>query len=91
MLVRKLGGAWEEPPVRAFDNEAALQQLLADAPQLVADLTSMAAVTIREIDVPSMGFLDVLVIRVDGELTLVEAKLGQRTACRIAKTAGRAE
>jgi hypothetical protein len=82
MLVRRIGGAWMQPDTQAYDDEDALQQLLAESPSLVVDVDEHPAVAVREFEVPEVGALDVLVVRADGELTLVEAKLERNPESR---------
>jgi hypothetical protein len=80
VLVRKPGGRWEPPGVDSYENERELQQLVADSPQLVA--STEAVVALREFSLPAAGTLDVLIIDLDGHLTLVEAKLNRNPDIR---------
>lgn len=82
MLVRRGNGAWEHPPVRAYAEEAELQALVAESPELVSGLEQGPWVAVREVALPDAGFLDVLIVHLDGELTLVEAKLNRNPEIR---------
>lgn len=82
MLVRRGSGSWEQPPVRAYTDEAELQTLIAESPQLVAADGDRSAVVLRELALPGAGSLDVLVVHRNGELTLVEAKLNRNPEIR---------
>jgi hypothetical protein len=80
MLVRKPGGTWEPPGVVSYENERELQQLVTGSPELVGAASHVVAV--REFPLRSAGTLDVLIIDVDGALTLVEAKLNRNPDIR---------
>jgi hypothetical protein len=82
MLVRRGAGRWEQPPVQQYANEAELQALIAESPEVVGDIERRPVVTLRELALPDAGFLDVLVVHLDGELTLVEAKLNRNPEIR---------
>lgn len=82
MLVRRAGGPWEQPPVQAYANEAELQTLIAASPELVAELDGVACVTVTELSIPAAGYLDVVLVALDGSLTLVEAKLNRNPEIR---------
>lgn len=82
MLVRRPNGGWEHPPVSAYSSEAELQALIAGSPELISGLEPSAAVALRELAIPDAGSLDVLVVHLTGELTLVEAKLNRNPDIR---------
>src|ERR687892_645073 len=81
VLVRRGSRSWEQPPVRAYADEAELQALILDSPQLVAGEDSVAVV-LRELALPAGGSLDVLIVHRNGDLTLVEAKLNRNAEIR---------
>jgi hypothetical protein len=68
--------------VQAYANEAELQELIAQSPELVSDLDERPGVAVRELSVPDAGYLDVLIIHLDGSLTLVGAKLNRNPEIR---------
>ncbi len=80
MLIRRSGGEWEEPPVRSYEDERELQSLIAESPELVG--ADQAVVALREFSLPSAGSLDVLLVDVEGNLVLVEAKLNRNPEIR---------
>ena len=64
----------------AYDNEGELQSLVAQSPELVG--ASAAVVALREFALSEAGSLDVLLVELDGSLTLVEAKLNRNPEIR---------
>jgi hypothetical protein len=80
VLIRKRGGTWEPPGVVSYENERELQRLVTDSPELVG--AAGAVVALREFPLRAAGTLDVLIIDVDGGLTLVEAKLNRNPDIR---------
>lgn len=80
MLIRRSGGVWEPPGVTSYENEGELQALVAESPELVGVSTSVVA--LREFALPNAGYLDVLLIDVDGAITCVEAKLNRNPEIR---------
>ena len=80
MLIRRPGGDWEPPKVDSYANEAELQQLVSESPQLVGATVPM--VSLRELPLRDAGNLDVLLVDIDGGLTLVEAKLNRNPEIR---------
>lgn len=82
MLVRRTGQPWGPPDSLRYDDEAALQQLIAESPSLVTREGARPAVALREFTIPAAGSLDVLLVHTDGQLTLVEAKLNRNAEIR---------
>jgi hypothetical protein len=80
VLIRRTGGAWEPPSVTAYENEAELQALVVESPGLVG--ASASVVALPEFALPNAGSLDVLLIDLDGSITLVEAKLNRNPEIR---------
>ncbi|KAB2807190.1 hypothetical protein F9L07_27255 [Pimelobacter simplex] len=72
ILVRALGGGWQEPEVTAYENEAALQELVKESPDL---LSGEALATVDEFWVPGIGSIDLVGVAADGAITLIECKL----------------
>lgn len=80
MLVRRSEGSWQQPPVAAYENEGELQALVAQSPELVG--AGSAVVALREFALSEAGSLDVLLVELDGSVTLVEAKLNRNPEIR---------
>jgi hypothetical protein len=80
VLIRRSGGGWEPPSVTSYENEAELQNLVRESPELVG--ASAAVVALREFALPNAGYLDVLLVGLDGSVTLVEAKLNRNPEIR---------
>jgi hypothetical protein len=81
ILTRKPGGAWRKPEVSAFDDEAALQTLLAESPGLIPGVVSECVVA-TEVSVPGTGPADLVIVEVDGTITIVECKLASNPEVR---------
>jgi hypothetical protein len=80
VLIRRSGGEWEPPSVTSYENEAELQALVVESPGLVG--ASASVVALPEFALPNAGSLDVLLIDLDGSITLVEAKLNRNPEIR---------
>jgi hypothetical protein len=80
VLIRRAGGGWEPPGVTSYENEAELQDLVAGSPELVG--APAALVALREFALPNAGSLDVLLVDLEGAVTLVEAKLNRNPDIR---------
>jgi len=80
LLVRTFGGEWAPPSVTSYSTEAHLQSVLGSQPSLLPGVGA-SPVAVREIQTGS-GPLDVLVIDVDGQITLVECKLASNSEIR---------
>ncbi len=80
MLVRRSDGSWQQPAVAAYENEGELQALVAQSPELVG--AGSAVVALREFALSEAGSLDVLLVELDGGITLVEAKLNRNPEIR---------
>jgi hypothetical protein len=80
MLIRRPGGDWQPPKVDSYENEAELQQLVSGSPQLVG--ATVPVIALRELPLRDAGTLDVLLVDIDGGLTLVEAKLNRNPEIR---------
>lgn len=73
LLIRDGMGAWREPVGHGYDNEAALQSILAEHPALVPGVTG-EAIACREFE-STVGPADVLILDSEGSITVVECKL----------------
>lgn len=79
-LIRTAGDPWRAPTGQGYTNEAALQQQLAEHPELIPGVAPGAQVC-RELH-SSAGYADVVVLGDNGELTLVECKLAANPQVR---------
>jgi hypothetical protein len=82
VLIRDAGGAWREPDSVRYEDEAAFQELLAESPHLLGLGGRPPAVSLRELSIPDAGYLDLLLVHVDGSLSLVEVKLNRNAEIR---------
>jgi len=80
MLVRTDGSGWGSPEVTAYDNEAHLQQILADQPGWIPGVDD-SAFTAQELSTTA-GPIDVCVVGGNGGLTVVECKLASNSEKR---------
>lgn len=76
LLIRRDGdNDWRTPEVTAYDNEGALQRLLAESPHLLPGIEEEAVATAREFPVLETGSADLVAVDIDGGITIVECKL----------------
>lgn len=75
LLIRRNGEEWKKPDVTVYDNEAALQELLAGSPDLLPGIKEGTAVAATEFPAPGTGSADLVCVDIDGEITIVECKL----------------
>lgn len=81
LLIRTTGeGTWREPSGRGYDNEAALQAILAEHPDLVPGVDG-AAIACREFE-STVGPADVVILDGEGAITVVECKLRTNAEAR---------
>ncbi len=80
ILIRRPGERWAEPIHYSYDDEAELQELLASHPQLIPGITP-GAKTCREFQ-SEVGPADIIVVEVNGAITLVECKLAKNPQIR---------
>lgn len=73
ILLRSADGSWSEPTLTGYENEASLQQLIAEHPSLIPGV-SARAVACREFS-SGVGPADVVILDESGDLTLIECKL----------------
>jgi hypothetical protein len=75
LLIRRLGeGSWHAPEVNAYQNEEALEQLLAASPDLLPGSSAGPMVVARQVQTGA-GPADLIGISLDGSVLLVECKL----------------
>lgn len=73
-------GTWRRPTQVSYDNEFALQQLLFNEPDLIPGIESPVAVCT---EFPTAaGPIDLIVLNDEGEITIVECKLGSNAEAR---------
>jgi hypothetical protein len=76
LLIRRDGdNDWRTPEVTAYDNEAKLQELLAESPHLLPGIENDDVATAIEFPVPDTGSADLVIVDSSGEITIVECKL----------------
>lgn len=81
VLVRHAGSPWHAPAVSAYRDEAHLEALLADQPELLPGV-GQGAVAVRQLYVPATGPLDVIAVDLLGEITVCECKLAKNPEIR---------
>lgn len=82
LLMRKLGdAAWHMPQVTAYTNEEALEALIAQSPHLLPGLASAEMVVVRQLPLP-VGYVDMVGVDANGDLTIVECKLKKNPEIR---------
>ena len=75
MLIRGPGdSAWRAPAVTAYEDEAAIQALLAQSPELMPGAAGKRFAVARELTLDA-GYVDLVGITSDGDITLIECKL----------------
>jgi hypothetical protein len=75
MLIRTTGGSWERPSVTSYTDEATLETMLLESPELLPGGDGSPLAVVSQLYVPDTGPLDLLAISLTGELTVVEVKL----------------
>ena len=80
LLLRRSNGAWTEPEVERYEDEAHLQRLLADEPGWIPGV-SPEALTASELSLGA-GYVDVCAVDLDGSITVVECKLASNSERR---------
>jgi hypothetical protein len=75
MLMRKEGeGEWGSPEITSYAQEANLQRLLAKSPDLLPGCDGSELVAV-ELQVPGVGYADLVCVSPTGLITVVECKL----------------
>jgi len=80
LLIRHAGGDWASPAVIGYANEAELQTILNDRPDLIPGVTPPLAVCTEFQS--GAGPADVVIIQGDGSVMVVECKLAQNPQVR---------
>src|SRR5882724_11538941 len=83
IVIRKQGGKWEKTEKVIFADEAQLQKLLYESPELIPTKTEdQAAVFTREAGLPGSGFTDLVGVDAQGNILIVETKLARNGEVR---------
>ena len=78
IVIRKQGGKWEKTDKVIFADEAQLQRLLYESPELIpTKVEDQAAVFTREAGLPGSGFTDLVGVDAQGNILIVETKLAR--------------
>jgi hypothetical protein len=81
LIKRQNEAAWRSPAVTAYDDEAAIQNLLAQTPDLLPGAEQHRLAVAREVALEA-GYVDVVGVAPDGAITLVECKLRANSEIR---------
>lgn len=83
IVIRKQGGRWEKTDKVIFADEAQLQKLLYESPELIpTKVDDQAAVFTREAGLPGSGFTDLVGVDAQGNILIVETKLARNGEIR---------
>jgi hypothetical protein len=84
IVIRSQGGKWQEATKVEFADEAQLQKLLYDSPELIPTSyeEDQPAVFIREAGLPGSGYTDLLGVDERGNILVVETKLARNDEVR---------
>ncbi len=80
VLVRTAGGTWQRPLSQGYVNEDELQRVLDAQPSLIEGVTENAK-SVREF-LTGVGPADLIIVDVDGTVTVVECKLARNQEIR---------
>ena len=81
VMIREPGGEWERSEPTDFTNEAELQALLAESPQLMPGVDGPVVVA-AEMTMPGSGRADLVLVGASGDITIVECKLSSNPDMR---------
>ena len=81
VLIRHGGSSWHLPEVRAYGNEAHLEEILAEKPQILPGVGAGAAV-VHQLQVPGTGPADLVAVDPFGAITVCECKLASNPEIR---------
>ncbi len=83
IVIRNQGGKWEKTENVIFADEAQLQKLLYDSPELIpTKVEDQAAIFTREAGLPGSGFTDLVGVDAQGNILIVETKLARNGEIR---------
>jgi hypothetical protein len=76
ILIRQAGEtAWRAPATNSYTDERALQDLIARSPTLIPGTANTPIAVVRELPVPGIGYIDVVGVDPNGDITVIECKL----------------
>jgi len=79
IMIRRHGGRWEKAEEVIYADEAQLQKMLYDSPELIpTKMNNQAAVFTKESGLPGSGFTDLIGVDGEGNILLVETKLAAK-------------
>jgi RecB family endonuclease NucS len=79
IVIRNDGGKWQKATKVEFTDEAQLQKLLYDSPELIPTYEEdQPAVFITEAGLPGSGYTDLLGVDGSGNILVVETKLAPK-------------
>jgi len=82
-MIRRHGGRWEKAEEVIYADEAQLQKMLYDSPELIpTKMNNQAAVFTKESGLPGSGFTDLIGVDGQGNILLVETKLARNREIR---------
>lgn len=79
VLMRRPNQAWRQPQVASYTDEAALQKLLLETPDLIPGIDSAAVVDELHL---SVGSVDLVAVEPSGSISVVECKLAANSEAR---------
>jgi hypothetical protein len=82
ILVRRKGEKWQRANDLEFTEEAHLQKMLYEGPELISVHDKAPAVFIREAGLPGSGQTDLLGVDTEGNILIVETKLAKNSEIR---------
>jgi hypothetical protein len=82
LRVRQGEGPWHAPSSTQYANEAALQGLIQESPELLPWGDPAEVIMCRELEVVSVGSVDIAAVSLSGEISLIECKLRSNSEIR---------
>jgi hypothetical protein len=83
IVIRSQGGKWEKTEKVTFADEAQLQKMLYESPELIpTKVEDQAAIFTREAGLPGSGFTDLVGVDAQGNILIVETKLARNGEIR---------
>ena len=75
MLIRHAGERWHSPASESFDDEATLELLLKESPNLLPSSQGAPLAVVSQLYIPETGPADLIAVSTAGAITVVECKL----------------
>jgi hypothetical protein len=75
MLIRRSGERWHAPASESFDDEATLELLLKESPDLLPGAQGAPIAVVSQLYIPETGPADLIAVSTRGSITVVECKL----------------